>query len=373
MPPHPQEFVPDWSVHPGAFLRAVLEHRGIRQSELAERTGLTAKHINQIVNEAIGISGDVALLLELALNIPARTWTGLEADHQAFVSREKAKSQLPALVEWAAGFDAGTLARHGITRPGDDPAVRAEKILKFFGVASPAAFNQTWLQPRVSFRRSQSFTVGQQNTALWLRLVDRCAESATVQPLSPSNLRKVARAIPAMTTLSITDGFTAARAALAQAGVVLSFIREVPETRLCGATWWLSADRPVIGLTERQRTPGGFWFNLLHEIGHILIHPRRTTFLNLDDEKAANDAAEQEASEFAEATLLPGNTRTKIMQVTSRPELLLLAAELGIGVSVVAGQHGYLTSKWQIGGALRGRITDADIEELEAPCTVASA
>lgn len=61
MPAHETgELAPGWSVHPGMILRRVLEDRGLRQSELAERTGLTAKHVNQIMTETIGISADVA-------------------------------------------------------------------------------------------------------------------------------------------------------------------------------------------------------------------------------------------------------------------------------------------------------------------------
>lgn len=364
----PQQFEPDWSVHPGAVLRDLLETRRIRQSELAERTGLSAKHVNQIVNEVVGISGDVALLLELALDVPVTFWTRLEADHQAYLSKEKAKGQFDDLTAWAAGFDLPTLIRHGITDRADGPAERVEKILKFFGVANREAFDRTWLQPRVSFRRSQSFTVAEQNTALWLRLVDRCAERISVEPLSATALRKVARMVPAMTNLSVADGFTAAQAALAEAGVVLTFIREVPGTRLCGATWWLGADRPVIGLTERHRKPDTFWFNLIHEIGHILLHPKRTTFLNLDDEKATGVAAEQEANEFAESILLPESARAQIARARTRSDLLLLAAKLGIGVTIVAGQHGHLTDKWNVGGSLRGKITDTDIGKLEELC-----
>ena len=44
------EFVPEWSVPPGTVLKSVLEERNLRQTELAERTDLTAKHINQIIN-----------------------------------------------------------------------------------------------------------------------------------------------------------------------------------------------------------------------------------------------------------------------------------------------------------------------------------
>ena len=217
-------------------------------------------------------------------------------------------------------------------------------------MASPEAFERTWQQPRVSFRRSQAFTVAEQNTALWLRLVERSAERVAAPPLRVGALRAVARTIPAMTNLTIPDGFMAARAALAEAGVVLTFVREVPGTRVCGATWWLGPERPVIGLTERHRKPDIFWFNLLHEIGHIALHPRRTTFLDLDIEKTVDDPAEKQADAFAEQKLLPNDARVRIAQATSREQLLLLAARLGIGVTIVAGQHGHATGHWNIGG-----------------------
>lgn len=364
-PSGPREFAPDWSVHPGTILRQVLAARGIRQSELAERTGLTPKHINQIVTGNIGISADVAVLLERALGIDALFWTRADADYQAFTSKQKAQSHLQDFAGWAARFDTATLHKHGITTPDDDPATRAEKILLFFEVATPEAFDQTWLRPRVSFRRSQAYTVAEQNTALWLRLVERTAERATVLSLRPSALRKAARAIPPMTTLTIPDGFTAARAALADAGVVLIFIPEIPGTRVCGATWWLGPERPVIGLTARSRKPDIFWFCLLHEVAHILLHPRRTTFLDLDTDKTVADPAEQEADAFAEQTLLPEQARTQIARARTREQLLLLAASLGIGVTIIAGHHGHATNNWKTGASLRGKITDNDIDSLE--------
>jgi HTH-type transcriptional regulator / antitoxin HigA len=363
----PSEFTPDWSVHPGALLRRVLERRGIRQSELAERTGLTAKHINQVVSENIGISGDMAILLERVLDIDTQFWVRADADYQAYTSNLKAKEQVSEYVPWAEGFDLSTLERYGIAQRRDSLAARAEKILKFFGVASPDAFEQTWLLPRVSFRRSQSFTVSEPNTALWLRLVERNAETSEVSQLRLGVLRKVAREVPRMTSLpSITDGFTAAKSALADAGVVLSFVRQVPGTRVGGATWWLSAERPVIGLTERNRKPDIFWFNLLHEIGHVLLHPKRMTFLDLvSDKSASGPTQEQEADKFAEQTLLSDSDRAEIAKAATREQLLRIAARLGVGVPIVAGQHGHITNKWHIGGKLRGTITDEDIDMLE--------
>ncbi|MEY9964308.1 hypothetical protein ABIA33_002350 [Streptacidiphilus sp. MAP12-16] len=96
-------------------------------------------------------------------------------------------------------------------------------------VATPEAFAQTWLRPSVSFRRSQAFTVHEPNTAQRLCLLERSARDLPVEPFNPRRLRAVAKAIPTMTTMSVPNGFVAARAALAGAGVALSFTREVPE------------------------------------------------------------------------------------------------------------------------------------------------
>lgn len=365
---HPEEFSPDWSVHPGEFLRQVLEQRGLRQSELAERTGLTAKHVNQIVTKNIGISGEVAVLLERVLGIEATWWTRVDAEYQAYLGKQKARYSLDESVQWVKQFDKLALQRHGITNATDDAEVTVEKVFRFFGVASPEAFEQTWLRPRVSFRRSQAFTVAEQNTALWLRLVERDAEHqiaiADLPTLRPGALRKASKAIPALTTLTVPDGFTAARALLAEAGVALTFVPEISGTRVWGATWWLSADRPVIGLTARNRKPDMFWFALLHEIGHIILHPRRTTFLDLNDSKDTGETAEHEADAFAEQTLLPEEARTLIARAATREQLLLLAAKLGVGTGIVAGHHGYATGKWAVGGSLRGAITEEDIHAM---------
>jgi HTH-type transcriptional regulator/antitoxin HigA len=329
-----------------------------------------------MVKQNVSVSPDVALLLERALDCPPRFWSNLAAEYERNQSEAKERLKLPAYQTWARSFHMATLHRHGVLAPGDSGAAAVEKLLRFFQVASPDAFEQTWVKPRVSFRRSQAFTVAEHNTALWLRLVERCAEKLEVSPFRTGALRKRAALIPSMTNLDIPNGFLAAQAALAEAGVVLVFVRQVPDTRVCAATWWLSADRPVIGITERQRRPDIFWFSLLHEIGHLVLHPRRTTFLDLEQEKGAacleNDPAEQEADDFAESVLLPPGADQLIRAATTRQDLTLLAAKLGIGGPIIAGQHGHMTNNWSVGAPLRGKITDEQIDELEGFCSINS-
>ena len=55
------EYLPNYAVPPGATLAEVLDERGMSQAELAQRTDLSAKHINRIVNGHVRISTDVAI------------------------------------------------------------------------------------------------------------------------------------------------------------------------------------------------------------------------------------------------------------------------------------------------------------------------
>jgi addiction module HigA family antidote len=71
---------------PGETLRARLKQLRMSQVELARRSGLSTKHVNQVVKGAIGVSADVALLLERETGIPAGAWNRLDAawrDRQA--------------------------------------------------------------------------------------------------------------------------------------------------------------------------------------------------------------------------------------------------------------------------------------------------
>ena len=44
------QFEPDYAIHPGEILEETLQARGIGKTELAMRSGLTPKHISQIIH-----------------------------------------------------------------------------------------------------------------------------------------------------------------------------------------------------------------------------------------------------------------------------------------------------------------------------------
>jgi HTH-type transcriptional regulator/antitoxin HigA len=55
---------PDYAVPPGETLRDTLEALDMTQADLARRTGLSTKHINQLVQAAVALTPDTAMALD---------------------------------------------------------------------------------------------------------------------------------------------------------------------------------------------------------------------------------------------------------------------------------------------------------------------
>jgi HTH-type transcriptional regulator/antitoxin HigA len=90
-------------LHPGVTLSATLKALEISQAELARRTGLSTKHINQIIQGKAGISPPVAIKLEFLTGVPAKFWNALDARFQDWIIRssyEDKQRSMPDLAEY---------------------------------------------------------------------------------------------------------------------------------------------------------------------------------------------------------------------------------------------------------------------------------
>jgi len=88
------EYRPDYAVSPGEVLEFELDMRGMKQQELAKRTGLTPKHIGAIVNAKSSITPETAIKLERAIGMPAQYWMNLEAQYQVVLARAAEEEKL---------------------------------------------------------------------------------------------------------------------------------------------------------------------------------------------------------------------------------------------------------------------------------------
>src|SRR5207249_2637781 len=104
---HP--YLPDHAVPPGETLAEVLEARGMSQAELSRRTGISTKHINQIIAGSAPITAETALKLERVTGLPAHFWATLEADYEVQVVRATEGKSLESDADWLGTLPASEL------------------------------------------------------------------------------------------------------------------------------------------------------------------------------------------------------------------------------------------------------------------------
>lgn len=364
----PATFAPDWAVAPGDILAEELRSRGMSQTDLAHRTSLSIKHVNQIIKRNASLSADVALAFERALGVPAQVWLRTEAAWQAHNTAIAARSSLGHLQSWLARFPQSALAKRGVFAASSDTAARVDNLLRFFQVSNPHAFEKVWLQPQVSYKRSQTSRIDPYATATWIRLAEQAAQRIAIgaPAYSARELRAAAQDLPALTQLPLIDGFQAARDRLRTAGVMLVFVEPLDKTGLFGISKTLDDGHHMIGLTGRMKTLDSFWFAMGHEVGHILLHPKRSTFLDTDS-SLANDDDEQEvdANRFAGDLYLPAPLRKRLL-AEGPAALDSIATAAGVARAVVAGQYAHLARAYPEMSKFRPRISTAQLQSLQA-------
>jgi addiction module HigA family antidote len=357
-----RRFRPDYAVPPGETLVEVLSERGMSQAELARRTGLSTKHINQIVLGAATLSAETAVKLELVTGVSAQVWTALEAAYQVAKSRQDEFDRLEEQVDWLHQLPVAELARRGFVSSGTSPVERLREVLAFFKVASPDAWQQVWAAP-TAYRKSLAFEVDYGALAAWLRIGEIRADQAELPPFDRTRFRD---ALPRIRTLTTIDDpktwLPQLETMCADAGVALVVEREITGARINGAVRWLPSERPLIQLSGRHRWADIFWFTFFHEAAHVLLHDRRRfTIVEGIERPDTDNAMEQEADEFAGRLLLPRTLDNQLSGVRSQAQTVALAREAGIHPGIVVGrlQHDKIIP-YSHYNKLRARLTFTD-------------
>jgi HTH-type transcriptional regulator / antitoxin HigA len=336
-----QTWQPDWAVPPGEILLEVLDDRGMSQSELARRMGRPTKTINEIVNGKAAITPETAIQLELTLGISASFWNNLEATYRAHLARERSAQEFEANAEWLDQFPLQDLIRNDLIQRGRTKAETFARLLAFFGVGSPSAWEAHWLSPSASFRSSPAFTSSPQAVAAWLRWGELVAANIETAPFDAARLREVLHDARGLTRQAdFMHSIEVLKTMLASAGVVLVLTPEFRGTRVSGAVRWLTPTKVVIQLSARHGTTDHFWFSFFHEAGHLL-GTRRIDVIHEDEEpRTAHDVDEAEADRYARAALISPEAYNEFISAGqfSEQDIRRFARDQGVHVGIIVGR-----------------------------------
>lgn len=344
-------YAPDEVSVPGETLRETLEALPMSQSELASRTGLSNKHVNQIVSGIAPLTYDTAIKLERATGVSARMWNALEANYRDFKSREAERESLASEAAWLDNMPLAALRARGVVRATKrEPGVLLQELLQFFGVSSVEAWRDSWATPSAAFLQSSAFVAEPGAVAAWLRFGELEASKIATSPYDKATLKATIPKLRALTVLPPNEFWPEVERLCAEAGVAVVLVPEVKGARASGATRWLSPTKALVQLSLRHKRNDHLWFALFHELGHVFLHGKKEVFVeNKLGADGGREAEEEEANAFASKTLIPVEAAADLEAVSNYSDARALAEKLQIHPGIVAGRIQHDRNQYSFG------------------------
>lgn len=327
-------YEPDYLVTPGAILQEALDDLGMTQAELAKRTGLAPKTVNQVIKGHAPISTETGLLLERVLGTRARFWSNLETIYRERLAKRREREALAEHIEWLHEFPLADLRRRGLIPETRDKVEILAAILDFFGVGSVEAWREVWTAPEAALRHSATVKGNAEALATWLRIGEIESARAECPAFRRAKFTSALHEIRQLTTEDPPRFEPELKRLCCGAGVILCLVPRVAKAPVHGAARWFGK-HGVIQLTLRYKTNDHFWFAFFHEAGHLLKHGKKRIFI---ENGGTKDELEEEADRFAADFLIPREVRSELPSLRSKQRILEFADRVGVHPGVVVGR-----------------------------------
>lgn len=124
-------------------------------------------------------------------------------------------------------------------------------------------------------------------------------------------------------------------------GIILVYERAIPAAKVDGVVFKLKNGNPVIGLSLRYARLDHYWFTLMHELAHVVLHDEQLSTPIVDDlDVDSSDLIERQANRLAANSMIPSNLwRTCPAKASLKvTDVISFATELRITPHIVAGR-----------------------------------
>jgi HTH-type transcriptional regulator/antitoxin HigA len=128
---------------------------------------------------------------------------------------------------------------------------------------------------------------------------------------------------------------------LAAHGIVIIWEESIPSMKLDGAVFSLPSGHIVVALSLRYSRLDHFWFTLMHELAHVVLHADQLESPILDDFDVESDSlVEKQADRLASDSIIPRNEwrSCPARYTNSVDDIVSFADRLDIPSQCVAGR-----------------------------------
>ena len=302
--------VPFEATHVGEVIKDELAARNMKQSELAELTGIQKSILNDVIKGKRSLTPEMALLLENALGISATFLMNIQTQYELDCAKqsERVVLQTKMLEIWnvlkehvstqffrKVNIIKGNIIED-VKRIFDVFAV--DNLDDFFGLKAKE-------MELAYYRKSEKVTTNPVDILSWKYYCYYCSKN------DKQSLGSFDKNSGDLLTKELNNVFKENSETVKKTGEVLNkygirfmVVKKVGQVPVDGMSFWIG-DNPTIVVTERISSIDNFAFTTLHEVGHVFNHLTKDgkAMINLSDEK--KDSEESEADEFALNAVVP--------------------------------------------------------------------
>jgi plasmid maintenance system antidote protein VapI len=332
-------FQPTWISPPGETILDILSDREISPECLADNIGYDLDGIKALFNGSHEINEHLAHKLAEAIGPDADFWLAREQQYREDVSRIYRKTSKTE-DSWLADLPIKSMQAFGWISNSESKSKKVIDCLDYFGIPDISAWKDISAQfsKETRFRTSQTFDQEIGATAAWVRFGESKASRISCKPWDRNQLLSSLETIRALTHIPEPALFIPElQGILNDSGVVLVISKTPDGCPASGMAKFVSADKALIMLSFRYLSDDHFWFSLFHEIGHLVLHGRKSTFVEGEGFECTKE--EKEANEFAALTLIPTGFRESMRAHSADyRSILKFSKSVGIAPGIVVGQ-----------------------------------
>lgn len=351
-------YQPNVAIIPGQTLARLLSKHNLSQKELALKTGLTEKHISNIIQGKASITEETAIKLEYVFGGAANFWINLQKNYDEDVARLAFEGQIEKEWPLLKSFPAKELAIYGFISKAKERTEKLKELLKFFGVPSLKLIIKA---QAVAYRKTavKGKKIDQNAVAAWLRIgeikYEKITEKSEIPTYNESTFRKSLSEIKKLTRQS--DFFEKLSEILLKNGVILIDSPYLPKTFISGALRWIGG-HPIIQLNDHLKAQDGLYFSLFHEFGHMILHDKRAEYVDYED-KDGKENIEKDADTWACDNLISPKDYQRFLgkKDISCHSIEKFSEDLGVNKDIVVGRLAHDGKiRWEDRARLVGKV-----------------
>ena len=319
------------AIPPGETIKELLEDRRMSQKELAQRMGMSEKHICKLIAGEVQLTVDVAKRLEAVLGPSVQFWCKLEAFYREAIVKALEENAMEEDIAIAKKLPYKEMAVLGWV---EEQTAWSEKVIslrKFFEVAQLSLLQEKLL-PAVACRKLSDTEKSDLALLTWAQKAKLEARQVETRALKVDGIVRDIPKLRSMTIMRPEEFCPELVQLLAARGVALVFLPHMRGSFLHGASF-KDGRKVVIGLTVRGRDADKFWFSLFHELGHVVLG-------HVGTGEGTTEAEEQAADVFARDALIPPEAYEAFVSAGDfgKSAICRFADSVGIDAGIVVGR-----------------------------------